>query len=178
MRNGAEKSIPELMRDNDLLLEAMGRAVQKTVREHKLLGLPIVIWRDGKVVWVPPEEIELERRVSGCGQKVEGRLEVMFLAAAEIAVRLHLGEERRAGDRQLRPRGADSFGRELQVVVVPERRADELLQLRVLEDLPPGKIGVRRTLSLGLATLAQITVTRRNLSARSMVAGTDGAPGG
>ena len=60
MKNDSEKSIPELMRDNDLLLTAMGEAVQETVREHKLLGLPIVIWRDGKVVWVPPEEIELE----------------------------------------------------------------------------------------------------------------------
>jgi hypothetical protein len=29
------------------------------VLRHKKLGEPIVIWRDGKVVWVPPEEIEV-----------------------------------------------------------------------------------------------------------------------
>jgi len=37
------------------------RAVQRAVREalamHKALGHPIATWRDGKVVWIPPEEI-------------------------------------------------------------------------------------------------------------------------
>ncbi len=45
--------------DQAALQKAMGRAVYDTLRIHKLLGHPIVIWRDGKVVWVPPEEIEL-----------------------------------------------------------------------------------------------------------------------
>jgi len=27
---------------------------------HKLLGNPIAIWRDDKVVWIPPEEIQIE----------------------------------------------------------------------------------------------------------------------
>ena len=26
---------------------------------HKRLGNPIVVWRDGKVVWVPAEEIQV-----------------------------------------------------------------------------------------------------------------------
>jgi hypothetical protein len=37
------------------------RALVKAVREalvvHKRLGHPIATWRDGKVVWIPPEEI-------------------------------------------------------------------------------------------------------------------------
>ena len=32
-------------------------AVQKTLAIHKRLGNPISIWKDGKVVIVPPEEI-------------------------------------------------------------------------------------------------------------------------
>jgi hypothetical protein len=59
MKNG-EKTIPEMMRDNDLLFGAMAEAIHETVREHKLLGQPIVVWRDCKVVWVPPEEIEVD----------------------------------------------------------------------------------------------------------------------
>jgi hypothetical protein len=45
--------------DNAALQRAMGKAVNDTLRTHKLLGHPIVVWRDGKVVWIPPEEIEL-----------------------------------------------------------------------------------------------------------------------
>ncbi|HAF24329.1 MAG TPA: hypothetical protein DHU55_14300 [Blastocatellia bacterium] len=32
-------------------------AVQQTLSVHKRLGNPIAIWKDGKVVIVPPEEI-------------------------------------------------------------------------------------------------------------------------
>jgi hypothetical protein len=46
---------------NTPALEAAARdAVREAVRRHKLLGESIVIWRDGKVVVVPPEEIEVE----------------------------------------------------------------------------------------------------------------------
>lgn len=58
MTNGPE-SISDLLYDNERLLQAMEQAVRETVREHKLLGQPIVVWRDGQVVWVPPEEIEV-----------------------------------------------------------------------------------------------------------------------
>jgi glutaredoxin-related protein len=38
----------------------MSRAVRDAVRTHKLLGQPIVTWRDGQVVVLPPEQIPLE----------------------------------------------------------------------------------------------------------------------
>ena len=50
--------------DDAALEKAMGRAVYDALRMHKLLGHPIVIWRDGKVVWVPPEEIELPEELN------------------------------------------------------------------------------------------------------------------
>ena len=34
-------------------------AVHEAIRRHKLLGLPIAVSRQGKVVWIPPEEIEV-----------------------------------------------------------------------------------------------------------------------
>lgn len=41
--------------------EAIERILQAAVREalaiHKRLGNPIAVWKDGKVVIVPPEEI-------------------------------------------------------------------------------------------------------------------------
>lgn len=56
----SQKSIPDLIHDRPLIQKALRGAVQDALRVHKLLGHPIVIWRDGKVVVVPPEEIELE----------------------------------------------------------------------------------------------------------------------
>jgi hypothetical protein len=39
------------------------RAAQQAVREavlrHKKLGQSVVVWRDGKVLWIPAEDIEL-----------------------------------------------------------------------------------------------------------------------
>ena len=41
--------------------DAMGRAVREALWRHKQLGESIVVWRDGQIVTVPPEEIEVER---------------------------------------------------------------------------------------------------------------------
>lgn len=39
----------------------MRRAVQRAVWEHKMLGYPIYAMKDGKMQWIPPEEIEVEQ---------------------------------------------------------------------------------------------------------------------
>jgi len=43
----------------DLPGRAMREAVREAIRRHKLLGQPIAVSREGKVVIVPPEEIEI-----------------------------------------------------------------------------------------------------------------------
>lgn len=52
---------------DDLPLEvkaemALKEAVADAIAEHKLRGHPIAIWRDGKVVMIPPEEIVMPHR--------------------------------------------------------------------------------------------------------------------
>jgi hypothetical protein len=51
----------EHLADGDLDLELLdtlvNEAVALAVEEHRRLGNPIAVWRDGKVVWIPPEEI-------------------------------------------------------------------------------------------------------------------------
>jgi len=42
----------------DRIVEAIGDAVQKAIRDHKRAGNPIAEWRDGRVVLVPPDQIE------------------------------------------------------------------------------------------------------------------------
>jgi len=39
---------------------ALRVAVEKVIIEHARLGLPICIWRDGKVFEVPPEELKAD----------------------------------------------------------------------------------------------------------------------
>ncbi len=60
--NGTERL--SFYSDKAALKKAMGQAVYDALRLHKLLGHPIVIWRDGKVVSVPPEEIVLPEELN------------------------------------------------------------------------------------------------------------------
>jgi hypothetical protein len=53
------KDIRALMLDGTEIQRAQRAALKKTLQRHKLLGNPIVVWRDGKVVWVPAEEIQV-----------------------------------------------------------------------------------------------------------------------
>jgi hypothetical protein len=39
---------------------ALKAAIEKVIAEHARRGLPIYIWRDGRVVEVPPEELRAE----------------------------------------------------------------------------------------------------------------------
>lgn len=55
----------EISTDIEAILEtdrpegAMRKAVREALLRHKLLGNPIAVCREGKVVWIPPEEIEV-----------------------------------------------------------------------------------------------------------------------
>lgn len=42
----------------DRQIAAAQQAVRAALRDHKLAGNSIAVWRDGKVVLVPPEQIE------------------------------------------------------------------------------------------------------------------------
>lgn len=45
--------------DSTRVLRAVSEGVQQARREHKQAGRPIVVERDGKIVLIPPEEIEV-----------------------------------------------------------------------------------------------------------------------
>lgn len=52
-----EKTIVEKFIEGTPIDRAMVRGIRDELRMHKRLGHSIVTWRDGKVVWIPPEEI-------------------------------------------------------------------------------------------------------------------------
>ncbi len=52
-----QPDLRSLMLDTDRVERALQRGVVQALIRHKRLGHPIVVWRDGKVVWIPAEEI-------------------------------------------------------------------------------------------------------------------------
>ena len=60
MAGKPEKDIARIFREGTLIDEAICWAGREAVRQHKEKGLPLVIWRDGQIVWVSPEELEEE----------------------------------------------------------------------------------------------------------------------
>jgi hypothetical protein len=59
------RSPVERVGDLAAILEAMRLGVREAVLRHKRLGNPIAVWRDGGVVWIPPEEIDVDGPAGG-----------------------------------------------------------------------------------------------------------------
>jgi hypothetical protein len=56
----SKENVREIL-DSGAVLKALQRGSRKAVRMHKLLGNPIVTWREGKVRILQPDEIKLDR---------------------------------------------------------------------------------------------------------------------
>jgi hypothetical protein len=52
------KDIAAIFLDDKLIEDALNAAVRDAVQLHKEKGLPLVVWRDGKTLWISPEEAE------------------------------------------------------------------------------------------------------------------------
>jgi len=45
-----------------LITRALAKGVREALERHKRLGQPVVVFRNGKTVWVGPDEIDLPKR--------------------------------------------------------------------------------------------------------------------
>jgi hypothetical protein len=54
-----QRDIEELMLDDALIDGALAEAVRDALRQHKRAGNPIAVWDNGRVVWIPADEISL-----------------------------------------------------------------------------------------------------------------------
>jgi hypothetical protein len=59
-KGARHKSITEIFEEGTAIDEALARAVRQALRFHKKLGNPIAVWEDGRVVWIPPEQIQVD----------------------------------------------------------------------------------------------------------------------
>jgi hypothetical protein len=61
MTDSVDRRTPaERVEDVPMILEAMRRGVREALLRHKQAGNPVAVWRDGRVVWIPAEEIPVE----------------------------------------------------------------------------------------------------------------------
>jgi hypothetical protein len=49
--------ITETLADKDKITQALTQGVREALLKHKQGGNPVVVWRNGKMVWLKPEEI-------------------------------------------------------------------------------------------------------------------------
>jgi hypothetical protein len=55
------KDVRAILLDGTAIQRAHRDSWIKTLDRHKRLGNSIVVWRDGKVVWIPAEEIQITK---------------------------------------------------------------------------------------------------------------------
>ena len=59
MRRGSRREYASVLDDTRQVTRRFTVAVREALLDHKRAGNPVRIWRDGKVVIVPPEEIRV-----------------------------------------------------------------------------------------------------------------------
>jgi len=51
--------IEETLADREKITDALAAGVREALKRHKQAGNPVVVWRDGKTIWLKPEEIQV-----------------------------------------------------------------------------------------------------------------------
>jgi len=65
MPTRSSKNIERIFLEGTEIDQAVDESVRQAVRRHKLLGNPIVVWRDGRAVWVRPDDVPAEDGQAG-----------------------------------------------------------------------------------------------------------------
>ena len=52
--------ITEALADKEKITQALTQGVREALLKHKQAGNPVVVWRNGKMVWLKPEEIPVQ----------------------------------------------------------------------------------------------------------------------
>ena len=63
--HGQDRSLGHIFNDTEEVTRRFKQAVHDALLDHKRAGNPVAIWRDGKVIIVPPDEIVFENETRG-----------------------------------------------------------------------------------------------------------------
>jgi hypothetical protein len=59
MQDADKKDIDKLFADREGITRALTKAVRQALLQHKRAGNPVATWKEGKVVWIEADEIEI-----------------------------------------------------------------------------------------------------------------------
>jgi hypothetical protein len=60
-KNEATKvNIPKILQSQDQVVQAIQTGIKAALLMHKQAGNPVCGWKDGKVVWISPENISVD----------------------------------------------------------------------------------------------------------------------
>jgi len=65
MSRRPSRDIESIIREGTAIDRAIVAARRRVIQRHRQLGVPLVIWRGGQVVEVPPESVELPDDAGG-----------------------------------------------------------------------------------------------------------------
>ena len=58
----SDDKISTALRNPEMIVKAIQKRINEALLRHKQAGNPICEWRDGKVVWIPAEEISINTK--------------------------------------------------------------------------------------------------------------------
>jgi len=61
IRNKQNDKIAETFANPEKITQALALGVRDALKKHKQAGNSIVVWREGKIVWIAPEEIVVQK---------------------------------------------------------------------------------------------------------------------
>ena len=65
----SEREYAEFLAEVEAVEAAVQQAVKDALRLHKQAGNPVAEWKDGRVVWVPADQIDLEDESAAASEK-------------------------------------------------------------------------------------------------------------
>ena len=65
MNRRSSQEIARIIQDGTAIDQAIAAAHRRILLHHRQLGIPLVIWRDGQVVEVDPDTVELPADAGG-----------------------------------------------------------------------------------------------------------------
>ena len=57
MNDQVKPDMESILTDQSAMDQAFRQAHREAIRQHRMANLPMVVWRDGAIVWIPPDQL-------------------------------------------------------------------------------------------------------------------------
>ena len=57
MNDQVKPDMESILTAQSAMDQAFRQAHREAIRQHRMANLPMVVWRDGAIVWIPPDQL-------------------------------------------------------------------------------------------------------------------------